>query len=80
MDVLAFGLMFHSFCYPEEIGENKLISRFWAATMEKVIIEFPQVDEIHKLDTRFIRDMLPEKAFNKNNIKDVNLEHKEIGE
>lgn len=78
--VLAFGLMFHSFGYPEETGKNELIGRFWAAKMENGIIQFPQTHENHRLETRFIREMQPEKPFGKNNVKDVNLEYEEMGE
>ncbi|MCF7521447.1 type I-C CRISPR-associated protein Cas5c [Neisseria sp. ZJ106] len=79
VDVLAFGLMFHSFGYPEETGKNELISRFWAAKMEKGIIELPQIHQHDKLETRFIREMPSEKPFNRNNVKNVEYEARELG-
>ncbi len=39
---LAFGLMFHSFDYPDETGVNELAARFWPAVMYKGGIEFPE--------------------------------------
>ncbi len=40
LDELAFGLMFHSFGYPDETGTNELHSQFWQATLKKGILEF----------------------------------------
>lgn len=37
---LSFGLMFHGFSYPEEIGKNELQARFWYPKMRGGIIEF----------------------------------------
>ena len=39
---LAFGLMFHSFDYPDETGVPELAARFWPAVMHKGIIDFPE--------------------------------------
>lgn len=36
----SFGLMFHSFGYPDELGESKLISRFWHPKMENGVVKF----------------------------------------
>ena len=41
---LAFGLMFHSFIYPEESGKNELRSKFWRPVMSNGVIEFPRPD------------------------------------
>ena len=56
---LVFGLMFHSFLYPEESGINELHSRFWKYEMVNGIIEFPRPEkcEVSKL----VRKMSPEK-------------------
>ena len=58
-DELAFGLMFHSFLYPEESGINELHSRFWWPKMVNGIIKFPRPEkcEVSKL----VRKMSPEK-------------------
>jgi CRISPR-associated protein Cas5d len=42
IDELAFGLMFHSFGYPDETGTDELHSQFWQATLKKGILEFPR--------------------------------------
>ncbi len=77
---LDFGLMFHSFGYPDEIGENKLLTRFWNANMHRGIITFPSTTDNEKLKTRFIRNMKPEKVFNQEqNINSVENETKELG-
>ena len=56
-DELAFGLMFHGFDYPDEIGKNELHSRFWRPVMKSGIITFPrpEVCMIRKL----VREMIP---------------------
>jgi CRISPR-associated protein Cas5d len=38
---LSFGVMFHSFGYPDAKGEGKFVSRFWRAKMIGGIIDFP---------------------------------------
>jgi CRISPR-associated protein Cas5d len=38
---LAFGLMFHGFDYPDEIGKPELHSRFWRPVMKDGVITFP---------------------------------------
>jgi CRISPR-associated protein Cas5d len=60
IDELSFGLMFHSFDYPDETGKDELASRFWLATMREGILQFPRPEECEK--RRFIRTMTP-KAF-----------------
>jgi CRISPR-associated protein Cas5d len=42
---LAFGLMFHSFDYPDEGEDGKLIARFWWAKMKNGEINFPRPEE-----------------------------------
>lgn len=39
---ISYGLMFHSFGYPDETGKQKLISNFWRPTMRKGIIHYPR--------------------------------------
>lgn len=56
-DELAYGLMFHGFDYPDEIGEDKLYSRFWWPVMNNGVIAFlrPEQCEVRK----FVREMVP---------------------
>jgi CRISPR-associated protein Cas5d len=60
IDELSFGLMFHSFDYPDETGKNELASRFWQPVMRKGVIEFPRPENCSQ--RRFVRKMTP-KAF-----------------
>lgn len=78
-EILAFGLMFHSFAYPTETGQQELWSRFWAAKMEKGIVHFPQVGD-ENLEKRFVRNMLTENLFKiGENVKSAEDEAKELG-
>lgn len=62
-DEITYGLMFHGFDYPDEIGEHKLYSRFWVPTMKDGEIDFPRPDEFPSLERRmvrkFVREMIP---------------------
>jgi len=42
---LSYGLMFHSFEYPSESGEEKLFARFWQAKIKEGVIEFPRPEK-----------------------------------
>lgn len=77
---LDFGLMFHSFGYPEETGKHELSSRFWLANMQNGVVTFPSVQS-EQLKTRIIRQkMKPEKPFRRHqNLKAVEKEAEEIG-
>lgn len=63
IDELGYGLMFHSFAYPDETGIDELHSRFWHAVMRFGVIEFPkptddlQADSRNGMPNRFVRDM-----------------------
>jgi CRISPR-associated protein Cas5d len=69
IEELGFGLMFHGFDYPDEVGktdesgnvdatgEYRLHSRFWHATMRKGVIEFPRPAQCDI--KRFVRNMQP---------------------
>lgn len=55
IDELAFGLMFHSFAYPDETGIEELHSQFWQATLKHGILEFPRPEQCEI--RRFVRPM-----------------------
>jgi len=57
IDELGFGLMFHGFDYPDELGKDELHSRFWHATMRYGVLEFPRPEACEF--RRFIRKMIP---------------------
>ena len=52
---ITFGLMFHGFDYPDEIGENKLYSRFWVPTMKDGEVVFPRPDNFPSPERRMVR-------------------------
>lgn len=53
---LSFGLMFHGFDYPDEVGKNELRSRFWRPKMKKGIIKFIRPEEC--TIRKFVRPMI----------------------
>ena len=56
---LSYGLMFHSFDYPDECGGNMLRANFWHPVMRKGIIEFtPPSDCRLKKDVRPMKPKL----------------------
>jgi CRISPR-associated protein Cas5d len=56
IDELSFGLMFHGFGYPDEIGIDEFHGHFWHAVMKKGILDFPRPENCI---SRFIRNMSP---------------------
>lgn len=57
IDELSFGLMFHSFDYPDETGKKELYTQFWQAVMKNGVLYFPRPETCDK--KRFIRKMEP---------------------
>jgi len=55
---VAYGLMFHGFDYPDEIGKNELHSRFWWPVMRDGIVAFPHPQECTV--RKFVREMVPD--------------------
>jgi CRISPR-associated protein Cas5d len=56
---LAFGMMFHSFIYPDETGVNELRSCFWIPRMINGLVEFIRPEQC--TISRCVRKMSPEK-------------------
>lgn len=54
---LAYGLMFHGFDYPDEIGKNEFHSRFWRPTMVDGVVAFLRPEEC--TIRKFVREMIP---------------------
>jgi CRISPR-associated protein Cas5d len=48
---IAYGLMFHGFDYPDELGKNELHARFWNPKMINGVVDFirPEACTIRKL-------------------------------
>jgi CRISPR-associated protein Cas5d len=57
IDNVGYGLMFHSFSYPEESGVDELTSKFWFASMQRGVIDFPRPEECTVI--KFVRKMKP---------------------
>jgi CRISPR-associated protein Cas5d len=52
---LAFGVMFHGFDYPDEVGDAKLHARFWRPTMVDGVVRFARPEDC--TIRKFIREM-----------------------
>lgn len=55
-DNLPFGMMFHGFDYPSEIGRNALYARFWRPNMSKGVVQFVRPEECTV--TKLVRTMI----------------------
>lgn len=73
---LAFGLMFHGFDYPDEIGEHKLYARFCRPTMinGKIRFDRPQDCTVRK----FVREMNAKKFDKERNLLGVEVEEERL--
>jgi CRISPR-associated protein Cas5d len=70
IDELAFGLMFHSFAYPDETGGDALYSQFWQATLKQGILDFPRPE--HCPVSRLVRPMSIKQFGIGSNLQSVN--------
>lgn len=71
LDELGFGMMFHSFGYPDETGKNELTTYLWNAVMHGGIVEYPPQSECV---SRFIRKMTAKKFDSGVSLKPVEAE------
>jgi len=55
IDELSFGLMFHSFGYPDETGSKVLESRFWYPAMRNGVIEFARPEKFDHSDPLYVK-------------------------
>ncbi len=76
IDELSFGIMFHSFDYPDEIGRNELGSSFWQAILKKGVLYFPRPDACNK--KRFIRKMVSKTFGLEKNVLPVEQEEAQL--
>lgn len=74
---LGFGLMFHSFDYPDETGEGKLRSNFWLPKMVDGVIRFPRPEECRVKNE--VREMQPKRFGIERNLRDANTEAEGLG-
>jgi CRISPR-associated protein Cas5d len=76
---ISFGLMFHSFGYPDETGGNELVARFWRPIMQDGVIQFDRPDQCPAELCKIIRPMTA-KVFGKDHkVKPVETEVIELG-
>jgi CRISPR-associated protein Cas5d len=68
---VQYGLMFHSFDYPDETGENKLASNFWDPKLVDGIIDF------HRPDARRVKKEIRAMSAKRFGV-DENLQYVEI--
>ena len=70
-----FGLMFHSFDYPDETGAGKLGANFWRPTMVDGVIQFPRPEQCPV--RKEVRSMAPKRFGVDLNLRDVEKEARE---
>jgi CRISPR-associated protein Cas5d len=73
---LGFGLMFHSFDYPDETGVNALPSNFWRPQMVDGVLRFPRPEECPVKNE--IREMLPKSFGIDHDLRNVIAEAQEL--
>lgn len=66
VDEVSFGVMFHSFLYPEESQNAELLSRLWYPKMKYGVIDFASVKP-EELISRFVCSMQPTEFIDKKN-------------
>jgi len=69
---LGFGLMFHSFDYPDETGKEEFVASLWRPNMKHGVIEFIRPEECET--KRFIREMKAKPFGLEQTVKPVELE------
>ncbi len=73
---LAFGVTFHGFDYPDEIGEANLHTRFWRPTMVNGVIRFVRPEDC--TIRKFVREMGVKKFEKDRNFRSAELEVNEL--
>lgn len=73
---LAFGVMFHGFDYPDEMGEANLHTRFWRPTMVDGVIRFVRPEDC--TIRKFVREMGVKKFEKDRNFRSAELEVNEL--
>ncbi|HHT54231.1 MAG TPA: type I-C CRISPR-associated protein Cas5 [Clostridiales bacterium] len=74
---LDFGMMFHSFGYPDETGKDELVVRIWRQVMKDGIIKFPSPEAVGLY--RVVRQYGPEYSF-KRFVNCINFEEAKEGD
>jgi len=74
---LGFGLAFHSFDYPDEVGTNVLGVNFWRPQMLDGIVQFPRPEQCPVKNA--VREMTAKRFGVDYNIRGANLEAEGLG-
>lgn len=69
IEELSYGLMFHSFSYPDETGKNELLANFWQASLRHGIMQF--TNPAPSLVNKHVRSMTPKVWGLKENVKPI---------
>jgi CRISPR-associated protein Cas5d len=69
--------MFHSFGYPDETGDNILVTRFYRPVMKEGVIDFTRTDDETNV-IKEVRTMQAKKFGESTNFQKVENEYKEI--
>lgn len=77
IDEISYGLMFHSFGYPDETGNETMVTRFWHPVMRHGVIDFAHVDN-PALIIKEVRPMKAKPFGDGRNFKNVNTEYTEL--
>lgn len=77
IDEVGYGLMFHSFGYPDETGVNKLITRLWQPVVKNGVIEFSRTDDPSNI-VKEIRPMAAKRFGEDTVLKNVEKEYDEL--
>ncbi len=79
LDEMAFGLMFHSFGYPDETGGDNLITRFWRPVLKYGVIEFNHVDDLSNI-IKVVRPMKAKVFETNKNFMNIETEVKSVSD
>jgi CRISPR-associated protein Cas5d len=74
---LGFGLMFHSFDYPDETGINRLAVIFWRPQVVDGVIRFPRPEDCPVKNT--VREMEPKSFGLDKNLRNAASESEGLG-
>jgi CRISPR-associated protein Cas5d len=74
---LQYGLMFHSFDYPDETGKRRLATNFWRPKLIDGVLLFPRPDDTSQILKKDIRAMNP-KRFGEAGLLPVDLEFAQL--
>jgi len=71
---LQYGLMFHSFDYPDETGKGRLATNFWRPKLKDGILTFPRPNDTSQILKKDIRAMAPKSFGESADLLPVELE------